>query len=123
MVANDQIKAALAGIVPPGETRNIVELGMVSEIVVNGADVMFALTAEPARLEQMEPVRKAAEEAVRNVPGVAKVMVVLTADRPAQRGPTIAQAARQSRGVAVQGVSHIIAVASGKGGVGKSTTA
>ena len=51
MVANDQIKAALAGIVPPGETRNIVELGMVSEIVVNGADVMFALTAEPARLE------------------------------------------------------------------------
>ena len=52
MVANDQIKAALAGIVPPGETRNIVELGMVSEIVVNGADVMFALTAEPARLEQ-----------------------------------------------------------------------
>jgi ATP-binding protein involved in chromosome partitioning len=123
MVANDQIKAALAGIVPPGETRNIVELGMVSEIVVNGADVMFALTAEPARLEQMESLRKAAEEAVRNIPGIAKVMVVLTADRPAQRGPTIAQAARQSRGTAVQGISHIIAVASGKGGVGKSTTA
>jgi ATP-binding protein involved in chromosome partitioning len=123
MVAKDQIRAALARIVPPGETRNIVELGMVSEIVVNGADVMFALTAEPARLDQMEPLRKTAEEAVKNVPGVAKVMVALTADRPAQRGPTIAQAARQSRGTAVQGISHIVAVASGKGGVGKSTTA
>jgi ATP-binding protein involved in chromosome partitioning len=123
MVAPDQIRAALAPIVPPGETRNIVDLGMVSEIVVNGGDVTFALTAEPARLDKMEALRKAAEEAVKNLPGVAKVMVALTADRPAQRGPTIAQAARQTRGTAVQGISHIIAVASGKGGVGKSTTA
>src|SRR4029079_14705117 len=46
MVAMDHIRAALTGIVPPGETRNIVELGMVSEIVVNGADVMFAITTE-----------------------------------------------------------------------------
>lgn len=123
MVVMDHIRAALTGIVPPGETRNIVELGMVSEIVVNGADVMFALTTEPARLDQMESLRKTAEEAVKNVPGVAKVMVALTADRSPQRAPTIAQAARQFRGTAVQGISHIVAVASGKGGVGKSTTA
>jgi ATP-binding protein involved in chromosome partitioning len=123
MVTQDQIRAALARIVPAGEERNILELGMVSEIVVNDGSVMFALTAQHGRLEQMETLRQSAETAVKELPGVSKVIVALTAERSAPKGPTIAQAARATRGSAVHGISHIIAVASGKGGVGKSTTA
>ena len=76
----------------------------------------------------MEPVRAAAEMAVRGLPGVTQALVGLTGDRPSRRrrartepGPR-AQAAQQ-RAPGLPGVSHVIAVASGKGGVGKSTTA
>ncbi|HYM99591.1 MAG TPA: Mrp/NBP35 family ATP-binding protein [Aestuariivirgaceae bacterium] len=122
-IRREDVLKALSGIAAPGMAENIVARGLVSEIIVNGSDVMFAIMAEPAHTTAMEVTRRAAEEAVKTLPGVGKVIVALTAERPMPKPPTTAQSARQARGTAVEGVSHIIAVASGKGGVGKSTTA
>jgi ATP-binding protein involved in chromosome partitioning len=123
-ITKEVILNRLSSVKVPGASADIVTAGLVSEIVINGSDVMFALTVERQDAKLMESARLAAEAAVRSLPGIGKVMVALTADRPAPKSSgTPAQAARQARGTAVPGISHIIAIASGKGGVGKSTTA
>jgi ATP-binding protein involved in chromosome partitioning len=138
----EQILATLSAI-PAPDGRKLTESGAVSDIVV-GADgkVFFSISVDAASVKAWEPVRKKAEEAVKAMPGIASAMIALTAERsggggarpapqPAARsgqgnGPTRAHGAPQasSQGPSgVPGVKAIIAVASGKGGVGKSTTA
>jgi len=104
--------------------------GTLSDIVVSDGKVFFSISVDAAVVQRWEGVRKAAEDAVRGLPGVASAMVALTAERAAGRGPAAAappargRAGAQSRSAqAPEGVNAIIAVASGKGGVGKSTTA
>jgi ATP-binding protein involved in chromosome partitioning len=106
--------------------------GALSDIVVSDGKVFFSITVDSTAVNAWEPVRKRAEAAVKALPGVASVMVALTAERaagPARRqpgatSPAAAAAAQRAHGtVGVPGVGAIIAVASGKGGVGKSTTA
>jgi ATP-binding protein involved in chromosome partitioning len=131
-VTRETVLEALRAVPGPNRTSDIVSLKLVSEIVVAGKDVMFAINVDPAQAGNLEPLRKAAERAVSGIPGIGKVMVALTAEKkgngaetapqqpPAGAGPS-AGGRRQSGGV--PGVKHIVAVASGKGGVGKSTTA
>src|SRR4051812_17790701 len=103
--------------------------GRLSEVVVDEAGrVMFSIAIEPSEAASLEPVRKAAEAAVRALPGVSQALVTLTADRPASPAPPRGSppgrpSAPASRAQAIPGVTHVIAVASGKGGVGKSTVA
>jgi ATP-binding protein involved in chromosome partitioning len=131
----DDIAAALAQ-VPTPEGRPLTDTGAVSDIVVTDGKVFFSVSVDAAAVPRWEPVRKAAEAAVRAVPGVTSVMVALTAERAPARSPAGAgarpgaaahpgAAARggPSAAQAPEGVKAIIAVASGKGGVGKSTTA
>jgi ATP-binding protein involved in chromosome partitioning len=114
----DRIRDELKRIAAPDGRGNIVSAGLVSDIAISGSEVMFALNASPQHMKTMEQLRGVVQEAVKAIPGVTKVLVALTAEK-SQAAPQ----ASPTRAGAVQGVKHIIAVASGKGGVGKSTTA
>ncbi|MBV8537544.1 MAG: iron-sulfur cluster carrier protein ApbC [Alphaproteobacteria bacterium] len=91
-------------------------LDMVSGLAVKDGHVAFAIEVDPKQGPHLEPLRQAAEKAVDAVPGVLSVSAVLTAQKAA---PPPKSPGKQL----IPGVRTIIAVASGKGGVGKSTTA
>ena len=131
----DDVLHALAAVSGPDGT-SLPATGKLSEIVATDGKVFFSITVDAAAVKQWENVRGRAEAAVRALPGVTSVMVALTAERAgdaasrtAERRPQMPPgAARPSGGGApapagVPGVTAIIAVASGKGGVGKSTVA
>ncbi len=135
-LGKDDVAAALAQVAAP-DGRPLPQTGRLSDIVVSDGKVFFSINVEANAVAQWEPVRKAAEAAVRALPGIKSAMVALTAERATSAGRTTSQgAARPQQGAAarggaaaqpaatgVPGVDAIIAVASGKGGVGKSTTA
>jgi ATP-binding protein involved in chromosome partitioning len=124
-VTERQILDALGQIADPDKGADIVSLGMVSGLVIRDGNIAFAIEVESERGARLEPLRKAAEQAVEALPGVLSVTAVLTAQAPA-RGRSAPQPAaagvRGQRGI-VPGIGAIVAVASGKGGVGKSTMA
>ncbi len=138
-VTKDQVLASLAKVSSP-DGEALTATGALSDVVVSDGKVFFSISVDAAQVPRWEPVRKRAEDAVRAVPGVQSALVALTAERKpgaAPRTPAPATAARPHGGAAstkhaaprggagagVPGVEAIIAVASGKGGVGKSTTA
>ncbi len=118
------------GRIPAPDGRPLPQTGTLSEIVVSDGKVFFSMTVDAAAVKAWEPVRKRAEEAVRAVPGVQSVLIALTAERAGGAAPKAAGPGTRPSGPAAPqaaqappGVKAIIAVASGKGGVGKSTTA
>ena len=124
----DGVLKALDDVIDPVSGRSVVQEDLIQGLVVKGGHVGFALEVPASRGRGAEPLRKACEEAVHALPGVLSVTAVLTAH---QGGP---QAAPRQRGhgehqhgpapqAGIPGVGAIIAVASGKGGVGKSTVA
>jgi ATP-binding protein involved in chromosome partitioning len=128
-VTREQVLAALEGVVSP-QGIPLPTTGTLSEVVAGDGKVFFSITVDAADVKGWEPVRKRAEEIVRALPGVRSALVALTAERkagaPSARPPPQSAKPAPSRGESIQGVpgvDAIIAVASGKGGVGKSTTA
>ncbi len=115
---------ALATVKDPDQGMDVVSADMVQGLVIKDGHVLFSLEVDPSRGPALEPVRKACEDAVYQVPGVLSVTAVLTAHsgeapREAKPAPKTANAQELN----IPGVKKIIAVASGKGGVGKSTVA
>ena len=120
----------LRGVLEPTTGSDIVSLGIVSKIIVEDRRASFSLSISADRAEAMEPVRASAEAVARSVEGVDSAAVVLTAQKgPVERADAPISPRPRSRQpiagtkTALPGIGAIIAVASGKGGVGKSTTA
>ncbi|WP_349437533.1 iron-sulfur cluster carrier protein ApbC [Pararhizobium sp. A13] len=145
-VTKEQVLEKLKGVRGPDMDGNIVDMGLVSDVFISDSKVYFSITVPAERARELDPLRAAAERVVKEIPGVKGAMVALTADKkatpssaPVQRpaaapshaghshaGHTHAAAPGQRPAApakaGIPGVGAIIAVASGKGGVGKSTT-
>jgi ATP-binding protein involved in chromosome partitioning len=157
-----QVIEALRRVKGPDLDSNIVDLGLISDVLLKDGRAYFSITIDPARAAELEPLRRAAETVVAALAGIKGVTAVLTAEKAKGSGPSASPggaktpehprvAAARAQGAtgdgartaapptsssmpapappaakgaaAVTGVKHLVAVASGKGGVGKSTTA
>lgn len=123
-LTRDGVLETLKGVNDPITGQDIVSAGMVRALNVEAGKVRFVLEVDPRRASRMESVRAEAEQRLRALEGAETVTVVMTAhtEKPAPefRPGRRAEPARPEK---IPGIDHVIAIASGKGGVGKSTVA
>jgi ATP-binding protein involved in chromosome partitioning len=117
-LSEDQVKEALKAVKYPGFSRDIVSFGLVKGIDLRNGDVLVQLALATNDPIVPQTIKNEAETALRNLPGVraAKVRIDIQAP-PAGSGSAGVGATK------ISGIKHVLAIASGKGGVGKSTVA
>src|SRR5215831_1884020 len=115
MVSEQDILAALQTVPGPDGGTTLANSGALSGLSIRDGKVYVSIAVDPRQSAALEPMRAAAEAALRRLPGVTVALVSLTAEKQAPPKTV------PPRNIAIPGVSNIIAVASGKGGVGKST--
>ncbi len=123
MADREAVLAELKKITDPGTGQDIVSAGMVRALTVEDGTVRFVIEIDPSRAQQLEPVRAEAEARVKALPGIDKVSAMMTAHSTKAPPPDLkpGRKAEPSGPQPVPGVDRIVAIASGKGGVGKST--
>ena len=114
-ITEQAVLDSLKQIIDPDLRKDIVTLGFVRDLKIDGGDVSFRIVLTTPACPVKEEMEGMAREFVRVLPGVTNVNVTMDAEVPQGRG--------LANSVAVPGVKNIIAVSSGKGGVGKSTVA
>ncbi len=130
-VTKEQVLKKLEGVTHSAIGGDVVSKGLISDIFIADGKDYFSLTVPADLAQTLEPLRIAAEDAVKSIAGVKGAMVALTAEKkPGSSTPAPSAASQQAAPrqqapakAGVPGVGALIAVASGKGGVGKSTTA
>jgi ATP-binding protein involved in chromosome partitioning len=122
-VTKDDILKALATVKTP-TGKDLVSQGWVDGVSIQhgegGEAVILTIAVPPELGDKLEPLRRQAEDAARALPGVGRVTAVLTAQRP--EPPPLNSKPKGPAKIDLPTIKHVIAVASGKGGVGKSTT-
>jgi ATP-binding protein involved in chromosome partitioning len=127
----DALRAALRAIKDPASDRDIVTAGLVEGVEIRGGLVQVTLLTDRAHAPAMEPVRREVEAVLSRQPGVTNATAILTAHKAAASKPAPppasghghAHGAVVAKPMLLPDVKFIVAVASGKGGVGKSTVA
>jgi len=120
-LTRESVLEALKKITDPVSGSDIVSAGITRGLTVDAGAVRFVLEIDPAKAQAYEPVRDAAEDAVKAL-GASEISAVLTAHSAKSPPDLKPQKKAEPQGPErVPGVQHIIAIASGKGGVGKST--
>jgi len=144
-ITEQKILQALENVAHPDQKASLSASGAVSGIVIKNGNVGFTIEIAPEFAEQAETLKTDAKKAVEAVEGVLSVTVLMTAHRPASQSPSgaptnsptnaptnsptnsptnaLANPAAGQQSDVIRPAKHVIAVASGKGGVGKSTTA
>jgi len=116
---NSQIVEALRKVVFPGYSRDIVSFGFVKSLEVSGANVSVGLQLPGPDPDKEQVLRDAIGRELGSLQGIDSVQVDFASAAPAKAAPRGGPAPTQG----LPGVEHLVAVASGKGGVGKSTVA
>jgi ATP-binding protein involved in chromosome partitioning len=123
MATRDAVLAELKQITDPVSGQDIVASGMVRALTVEDGAVRFVIEIDPAQAQAMESVRAQAEARVKALDGVGSVSAMMTAHSQKAPPPDLkpGRKAEPEGPQKVPGVDRIVAIASGKGGVGKST--
>ncbi|MDP4201004.1 MAG: iron-sulfur cluster carrier protein ApbC [Bacteroidota bacterium] len=114
-VTESDILHALSSVVDPDIHRDVVSLGMIKDVVIKGSKVGFTFELTTPSCPIKGELEREAREAVESIAGAGNVEIKMTARVP--------QSQLRSAGEILSGVKNTIAIASGKGGVGKSTVA
>lgn len=119
MITEDEIRNALKAVKYPGYSRDIISFGLVKQVSANQGAVSVLMQLTSGSPEVAQQIKSASEQVLRGLPGVKAVHVEVKATTAPQGAGATSPWQNQAR---VPGIRRIIAVASGKGGVGKSTT-
>jgi ATP-binding protein involved in chromosome partitioning len=119
-LTSENVLAQLRGVKYPGYTRDIVSFGMVKDVEIDGTRVAVRIAVTTADAKIPQQIEETATAALESMPGVSEAVVKLDVSAPVTKAMQAGEGLPQTK---IEGIKHIIAVASGKGGVGKSTVA
>lgn len=115
-ITEDSVRERLSVVKYPGFSRDIVSFGLVKAIQIAGANIEVRMALATSDPEVPRAIKEQSETALRAIPGAGDIRVSIDIQAPAQSAAGVGA-------VAIPGIRHVIAIASGKGGVGKSTVA
>jgi ATP-binding protein involved in chromosome partitioning len=119
-ITEDQVLEALKSVRYPGFSRDIVSFGLIKGVKIEGGSVTVQMSLATNDAKVPQAIKEDSERLLHEIPGVTRVRVLIDIQAPPQGA---ASGAAASAATEIEGVRHVIAIASGKGGVGKSTVA
>ncbi|MBW1965862.1 MAG: Mrp/NBP35 family ATP-binding protein [Deltaproteobacteria bacterium] len=121
VITEEKVLDALKKVKDPGINKGLVELGMIKDVEIAGSSVRVTVALTMSGCSRKNQIKDDVEKAIYSIDGVSEVKVILTAMTSEERAKLLGQEPSEMQGI--KDVKRIIAIASGKGGVGKTTTA